>query len=115
VRSGYVQQVGAAIMSVAVDVESRLRALVARRLGVPEMNIGEETSLSDDLGADSLELVGLIMLIEEEFDIDVPDEDAAQIFTMKQLTEYVAFATAVKDLGRSRQIERRVLATYRHR
>ena len=106
---------GAVIMRVAVDIESQLRALVAQRLGAENGEIGEQTSLSDDLGADSLDLVGLIMLIEDEFDIDIPDEDAAQIITMKQLTEYVAFATAVKDLGRARQIEHPALATHRHR
>jgi acyl carrier protein len=99
---------------VAREIENQLRTLVAQRLDAREVDLGEETSLMDDLGADSLDLVSLIMVIEEEFDIDIPDEDAVQILTLKQLMEYVACAAAVKDFGRARQIEKPALAKHRH-
>jgi acyl carrier protein len=103
------------MMSVVSDVENQLRALVAQRLGIHDADIGEGTSLIEALGADSLELVCLIMEIEAEFGIDIPDEDAAHIVTMKQLIDYVEFAAAAKDLGQRRQIERPMLVGQRHR
>ena len=90
-------------MRVDDEIESQLRALVAKRLGAEAADIRAETSLSEDLGADSLDMVSLIMDIEDAFDIDVPDEDAARIVTVEQLTEYVALAVA-NDAARSLQV-----------
>jgi acyl carrier protein len=85
------------------DIERQLRTLVVMRLGAEETQLGEETSLTADLGADSLDLVSLIIEIEEEFGIDIPDEDAMQIVTFRQLQDYVAFAAALKDIGEPRE------------
>lgn len=85
------------------DIERQLRTLVVMRLGAEATELGEETSLTADLGADSLDLVSLIIEIEEEFDIDIPDEDAMQIATFRQLHDYVAFAAALKDIGEPRE------------
>jgi acyl carrier protein len=92
------------MMQTADNIPDHLRTLMAARLRAQEADIVREASLIDDLGADSLDLVGLIMEIEDDFDIDIPDEDAAQIVTVKQLVEYVEFAAAAKDTGRSRQV-----------
>jgi len=97
----------AAIMRAVGAIESQLRTLVAARLGAREADIGEETSLTTDLGVDSLEMVSLIVEIEDEFEIDIPDEDAMHIATVKQLTDYVAFAAAAKELEAIPQIETR--------
>jgi acyl carrier protein len=94
-----------AIMTAVGDIERQLRALVVMRLGADEAELGEETSLTADLGADSLDLVSLIIEIEEEFDIDIPDEDAMQIVTFRQLQDYVAFAAALKDIGEPRELQ----------
>ena len=92
-------------MNAADEITCLVRALVTARLGAPEKYIGDATSFSADLGADSLDMVSLIMDIEDEFDIDIPDEDAAQLLTLEQLLEYVQFAAAAKDTGQKRQIE----------
>jgi acyl carrier protein len=96
------------------EIENQLRTLVAERLGARETDIGEETSLKADLGADSIELVSLIVEIEDEFEIDIPDEDAMQIATVKQLMDYVAFAAAAKDLDVIPKIETRARGRHRH-
>ena len=101
-------------MRVVGEIESQLRTLVAMRLGAREADIGEATSLTTDLGLDSLEMVGLIVEIEDEFEIDIPDEDAMHIATVKQLTDYVAFAAAAKDLAAIPQIETPVRRARRH-
>jgi acyl carrier protein len=96
------------------EIESQLRTLVAARLGAREADIGEETSLTTDLGFDSLEMVGLIVEIEDEFEIDIPDEDAMHIATIKQLADYVAFAAAAKDLETIPQIHTPARRVGRH-
>ena len=79
------------------DIEDQLRSLVAARLGTQAASIKNDASLVDGLTADSLDLVGLIMEIEVEFHIDIPDEEAAQLGTMKELLDYVEFAVAAND------------------
>jgi acyl carrier protein len=101
-------------MRIVGEIESQLRTLVAVRLGAREADIGEETSLTTDLGVDSLEMVGLIMEIEDEFGIDIPDEDAMHIATVKQLTDYVAFAAATKEFEATPQIETPMRRARRH-
>ena len=86
------------------DIERQVRAVVAARLGADEARIARHTSLAYDLGADSLDVVALILAIEDEFQIDVPDEDAEQISTVKQLIEYVAFAVERTQTPRARTI-----------
>jgi acyl carrier protein len=71
-------------------IGQRIRTLVAEQLGVDPAEIASESSILDDLGADSLDVVELVMAIEDEFDIEVPDEDAEAIRTVADVERYVA-------------------------
>jgi acyl carrier protein len=80
-------------------IESQIRSLVAATLRVDEAMIRPEATLADDLGADSLDLVSLILAIEDQFQVDIHDEEAAEILTVEQLTEYVTLALAEAGTG----------------
>ena len=67
----------------------KIKSIVAEQLGVDEDQVTEDASFVDDLGADSLDTVELIMAFEEEFDIEIPDEDAQKIKTVKDVMEYI--------------------------
>ncbi len=67
----------------------KIKSIVADQLGVDEDQVTEDASFIDDLGADSLDTVELIMAFEEEFDIEIPDEDAQKIKTVKDVIEYI--------------------------
>jgi acyl carrier protein len=69
---------------------ARIRALVAGQLGVEADEVVPEASILDDLGADSLDVVELVMALEEEFDIEVPDQDVEAIRTVADVESYVA-------------------------
>ena len=71
------------------DIEQRVKKIVAEQLGVNEAEVKIESSFVDDLGADSLDTVELVMALEEEFDCEIPDEDAEKITTVKQAVDYV--------------------------
>ena len=73
-------------------IESEVIAIVAATLRVERSGITRDASLEDDLGADSLDWVSLIMALEDRFAVDIPDEDAAELRTVKQVTDYVALA-----------------------
>jgi len=70
-------------------VFEKVKEIIADRLGVDENEIEMDSSLVDNLGADSLDLVELIMAMEEEFDIEIPDEEAEQIVTVGDAVEYI--------------------------
>ncbi len=70
-------------------VEARVKALIADQLGVGEDEILPEKSFIEDLGADSLDIVELVMTIEEVFEIDIPDDDAENIRTVKDAMDYI--------------------------
>jgi len=70
-------------------IEERVVEIVAEQMGVDKAQITRETSFVNDLGADSLDTVELVMEFEDEFDISVPDEDAEKIQTVGQAIEYV--------------------------
>lgn len=70
------------------DVE-KVKEIVAEQLGVDESEITEASSFVDDLGADSLDTVELVMALEEEFGIEIPDEDAEKISTVKDAITYI--------------------------
>ena len=72
------------------SIEQRVKAIVAEQLGVKEEEVTNDSSFVDDLGADSLDLVELIMSMEEEFGVDISDEDAEKIVTVKDAMDYVA-------------------------
>jgi acyl carrier protein len=87
----------------SIGIESQIRWLVASTLGVDEAMIRPEATLVGDLGADSLHLVSLILAIEDEFQVDIHDEEAAEIQTVEQMVEHVTFALALKDASGLRQ------------
>jgi len=70
-------------------VEEKVKQIVAEQLGVDEDQVTEDASFMDDLGADSLDTVELVMALEEEFDIEIPDEDAEKIQTVKDAINYI--------------------------
>ncbi|MFA5630278.1 MAG: acyl carrier protein [Porticoccaceae bacterium] len=71
------------------SIEERVIKMVAEQLGVKEEDVKAESSFVDDLGADSLDTVELIMALEEEFDTEIPDEDAEKITTVQQAIDYI--------------------------
>src|SRR5579872_2058487 len=70
-------------------VEQQVKAIVAEQLGVKQEQVTNDASFVDDLGADSLDTVELVMALEEEFEIEIPDEDAEKITTVQQAIEYI--------------------------
>ena len=73
-----------------MSVEEKVKKIIAEKLSVDLAEVVPEASFVDDLGADSLDLVELIMSMEEEFDTDISDEDAEQITTVKDAIDYVS-------------------------
>jgi len=71
------------------NVEERVKKIVAEQLGVKEEEVTNEASFVDDLGADSLDTVELVMALEEEFECEIPDEEAENITTVQQAIDYV--------------------------
>jgi acyl carrier protein len=71
------------------NIEQRVKKIVAEQLGVNEADIKNESSFVDDLGADSLDTVELVMALEEEFECEIPDESAEKITTVQQAIDYV--------------------------
>jgi len=70
-------------------VEERVKKIIAEQLGVEEDEVTPEASFVEDLGADSLDTVELVMALEEEFEIEIPDEDAEKILTVGKALEYI--------------------------
>ncbi len=71
------------------DIFDRVKEIIVEQLGVAEDSVKEEASFIDDLGADSLDIVELIMALEEEFDIEIPDTDAEKVVTVGDVVEYL--------------------------
>ncbi len=71
------------------DIEERVKKIVVEQLGVKEDQVTREASFVDDLGADSLDTVELVMALEEEFDCEIPDEDAEKIATVEDAIKYI--------------------------
>lgn len=71
------------------EVFAKVKTLVAKQLSIEESEITPEASFLDDLGADSLDTVELIMSFEEEFDIEIPDEDAEQIRKVQDVLDFI--------------------------
>ncbi|MAS00013.1 MAG: acyl carrier protein [Nitrosomonadales bacterium] len=71
------------------DIEQRVRKIVSEQLGTDEDQIKNESSFIDDLGADSLDTVELVMALEEEFDTEIPDEEAEKITNVQQAIDYI--------------------------
>ncbi len=71
------------------DIEQRVKKIVAEQLGTKEADVKNTSSFVDDLGADSLDTVELVMALEEEFDCEIPDEEAEKITTVQQAVDYI--------------------------
>ena len=71
------------------SVEERVKKIVVQQLGVKEDEVTSEASFVDDLGADSLDTVELVMALEEEFKTEIPDEEAEKITTVQQAIDYI--------------------------
>ena len=71
------------------NIEDRVKKIVAEQLGVKEDEVKTESSFVDDLGADSLDTVELVMALEEEFETEIPDEEAEKISTVKDAIDYI--------------------------
>lgn len=71
------------------EIFDKVKEIIIEQLGVSEDAVSSESSFIDDLGADSLDIVELIMALEEEFDIEIPDEDAEKIVTVGDVVDYL--------------------------
>ena len=71
------------------EIFDKVKEIIVEQLGVAENTVTTESSFIDDLGADSLDIVELIMSLEEEFDMEIPDSDAEKIVTVNDVVEYI--------------------------
>ena len=76
-----------------MSIEAKVKQIIVEQLGVDEAQVDNTASFVDDLGADSLDIVELVMAFEEAFNIDIPDEDAEKIGTVKDAIEYIEAKT----------------------
>ena len=72
-----------------MSVEEKVKQIIVEQLGVDESQVDPAASFVEDLGADSLDIVELVMAFEEAFEIDIPDEDAEKITTVKDAIDYI--------------------------
>jgi len=72
-----------------VDVFEKVKEIIVEQLGVDEEEVTLQASFVDDLGADSLDIVELVMALEEEFDLEIPDEDAEKILNVGDAVNYI--------------------------
>ena len=79
-----------------MSVQAKVQGIIAEQLGVDEKEVTESASFIDDLGADSLDTVELVMAFEEEFDIEISDEDAEEITTVSDAIRYITEKTSEK-------------------
>jgi acyl carrier protein len=73
-----------------MDIQDKVRKIIAEQLSVPEEDVTPDATFVDDLGADSLDLVELIMAMEEAFEVSIPDEDAEKIKKVQDAIDYIA-------------------------
>ena len=71
------------------EVFEKVKAIIVEQLGVAETSVEMESSFIDDLGADSLDIVELVMALEEEFDMEIPDSDAEKVVTVGDVVQYI--------------------------
>lgn len=83
------------------NIDQRVIQIIAEQLGVEESEVTPEKSINDDLGADSLDSVELVMALEEEFSIEVPDDDAAKLTTVGAAIDYVKENLSEADNSRA--------------
>ena len=80
---------GKEVVIAMATVDERVKKIIAEQLGVEEDEVTPEASFVEDLGADSLDTVELVMALEEEFSIEIPDEDAEKILTVGKALDYI--------------------------
>jgi acyl carrier protein len=80
----------------SMDVAQKVKQIIVEQLGVDESQVDDNASFVDDLGADSLDIVELVMAFEEAFELEIPDEDAEKITTVKDAIDYIQNKTAKK-------------------
>jgi acyl carrier protein len=90
---GYDRDYGPKGGSIFVAVEQKVKEIIVEQLGVDEGQVDPNASFVDDLGADSLDIVELVMAFEEAFDLDVPDEEAEKLKTVKDAVDYIKAKT----------------------
>ena len=71
------------------DIKEKVKAIIVEQLGVPEDEVKEEASFVEDLGADSLDLTELVMAMEEEFGVEIDDDDAQKMMKVKDVYDYI--------------------------
>ena len=79
-----------------MEVEQKVKQIIVEQLGVDENQVDDNASFVDDLGADSLDIVELVMAFEEAFELEIPDEDAEKITTVRQAIDYIKDKTSKK-------------------
>ena len=82
------EEVNSRIMS-SEEVLEKVKGIIVEQLGVSDSAVTMEASFIDDLGADSLDIVELVMALEEEFDIEIPDSDAEKVVTVGDVVDYI--------------------------
>ena len=86
------------------SIEERVKKIVAEQLGVKEEEVQTEASFVEDLGADSLDTVELVMALEEEFETEIPDEEAEKITTVKLAIDYINTTSPDSTLHREKAV-----------
>ena len=79
------------------EIFEKVKSIIVEQLGVTETSVTMEASFIDDLGADSLDIVELIMALEEEFDIEIPDADAEKIVTVGDVVDYIKGSRSLRQ------------------
>jgi acyl carrier protein len=79
-----------------MDIAQKVKQIIVEQLGVDESQVDDNASFVDDLGADSLDIVELVMAFEEAFEIEIPDEDAEKIITVKDAIDYIQNRVSAK-------------------
>jgi len=72
-----------------MNIDKKIKQIIAEQLSISEEEVASEASFIDDLGADSLDIVELVMAMEEEFEMEIPDEDAEKLLTVQDVIDYV--------------------------
>lgn len=80
-------------------IEARVKKIVVEQLGVKEEEVTNDASFVDDLGADSLDTVELVMALEEEFEMEIPDDEAEKITTIQQAVDYITRHSEERSKG----------------